>query len=137
MALFFTAHNIAPMILPLKKVFSKLNAPPIFLIFSNIRYSPRFMLQNYALQRIDTLVNTTSWRYFHHKLATSETTDYFSSYLCTCTGVQDRRHLGNEKKNEFLFYIPLGLHYLCTVVQERITHRTEHSVRTQTWVTPQ
>ena len=24
-----------------------------------------------------------------------------------------------------------------TVVQERITHRTEHSVRTQTWATPQ
>ena len=24
-----------------------------------------------------------------------------------------------------------------TVVQERITHHTEHSVRTQTWATPQ
>ena len=24
-----------------------------------------------------------------------------------------RRHLGNEKKNEFFFCISLGLHYLC------------------------
>ena len=47
------------------------------------------------------------------------------------------RHLGNEKKNEFFFYIPFGLHYLCTVFQERITHCTENSVRTQTWATPQ
>ena len=42
-----------------------------------------------------------------------------------------------KRKTSFSFYIPLGLHYLCTVVQERITHRTEHSVRTQTWATPQ
>ena len=44
---------------------------------------------------------------------------------------------GMKRKTSFSFYIPLGLHYLCTVVQERITHRTEHSVRTQTWATPQ
>ena len=47
------------------------------------------------------------------------------------------RHLGNEKKNEFFFYIPFGLHYLCTVFQERITHCTENSVRKQTWAPPQ
>ena len=49
---------------------------------------------------------------------------------------QDRRHLGNEKRNEFLFCISLGLHYLCTGVQERIIFAPQHSVRTCKWLAP-